>query len=96
MSYNGVLFRPVTTQSISFDASVAMSNAVGDGVDAVYLTATDHCHIAIAPSPTATTSTMYLTKDWPYCLKIAAGEKVAAIKAAGASAGTLFVTEVSQ
>ena len=88
-------YRPVKTQTITTSgSSAALSTSITEGVEAVYLTATEHCYVAWGASPTATTSDMYLTKDWPYCLKVSPGEKLAALQVS--SGGTLYVTEVSE
>jgi hypothetical protein len=95
MAYSTSNYRPVKTQTITTSgSSAALSTAVVEGVDAVYLTATENCYVAWGASPTATTSDMYLAKDWPYCMKIAVGEKLAALQVS--TGGTLYVTEVSE
>lgn len=87
---------PVTTQLSSYDASVAITNAVGAQVRVVRLIATTACHVAFAGTPTATTNDFLMAANREEYFTIHPGQKVAAIKATGSSAGILYVTEMTQ
>lgn len=84
-----------TNQTAAFtDSSVAISNAVGDTTRIVRLYATEACHIAFGPSPTATTSDPPLAANTPEYLEVQPGvDRVAAIRVT--TSGTLHVTEVA-
>ena len=58
----------------------------------VRLVSTVACHVAVGVNPTATTSNMYLPANAPEYFLIDSGQKIAAIKATGASDGQLFVS----
>ena len=92
----GTHYRPLTTQIASYDGSVAVSNAFGAQVNVVRLIATTACHVVFAASPTATTNDMYLAAGREEYFTVTGGQKVAAIKASGSSAGLLNVTEMTQ
>jgi hypothetical protein len=89
-------YYPLTTQLSSYDSSVAVSNAFGAHVHVVRLIATTACHIVFAGTPTATTNDMYLAAGREEYFSVHPGQKVAAIKATGSSAGILNVTEMTQ
>jgi hypothetical protein len=79
------------TQSVSYDGSV-QSTAVSATV--VRLVATTDCHVQIGVNPTASGSTSaFLPSGVVEYIGIKPGDKVAAIKQTGGTAGTLFVTE---
>ena len=80
------------SQNVSYDASV-QSNAVSTHVDVVRVVATTDCHIQIGTNPTATTSSAFLPAGVVEYIGIKGGDKVAAIKRSGSTAGVLNVTE---
>jgi hypothetical protein len=77
-----------TVQNISFDDSVATTNAVTSSL--LRLTATQDCYVKIAASPTATSSDILFLAGTEYIV-VEPGVKVAAIKVA--TAGILSVVE---
>lgn len=89
-------YKPLTTQIASYDGSVAVSNAFGAQVNVVRLIATTACHVVFAGTPTASTNDMYLAAGREEYFTVNPGQKVAAIKASGSSAGLLNVTEMTQ
>jgi hypothetical protein len=92
----GTHYHPLTTQISSYDSSVAVSNAFGAQVNVVRVIATTACHIVFAKTPSATTNDMYLAAGREEYFTVKPGQKVAAIKATGSSAGLLNVTEMTQ
>jgi hypothetical protein len=89
-------YYPMTTQNASYDSSVAISNAVGADIHVVRLIATTDCHVKIDGTPTATTNDFLLVASREEYFTIHPGQKVAAIKKSGGTAGILYVTEMSQ
>ncbi len=89
-------YYPLTTQLSSYDGSVAVTNAFGAQVRVVRLIATTNCHVVFAGTPAATTNDMYLAAGREEYFTVHPGQKVAAIKATGSSAGILNVTEMTQ
>lgn len=85
--------RPTTTQTVSYTGSSAATGSVVNS-RIVRLVSTTDCHIAIAPSPTATTSDMFLPSGAPeyFVVQGEGNDKVAAIRSS--SDGTLYVTEM--
>ncbi|MGN6654923.1 MAG: hypothetical protein ACTHJ9_06255 [Rhodanobacter sp.] len=87
-------------QSISITNASLSSNAFGDNVQAVQISATGNCHVAIAPfvtgtAPTATATDMLVkASDPPLVIRVAPGEAIAVIQD-GASTGTLNVVEMT-
>lgn len=61
----------------------------------VRVVATVACHIAVGANPTATTSNLYLPVGTPEYFLIDSGQKIAAIKAASAADGQLFISPAS-
>jgi hypothetical protein len=80
------------SQGVSYDASV-QSTAVSANATVIRVVATTDCHIQIGVNPTATTSSAFLPAGVVEYIGIKPGDKVAAIKRSGGSAGQLFVTE---
>ena len=86
-------------QSISITNASLSSNAF-DNVQAVQISATGNCHVAIAPfvtgtAPTATATDMLVkASDPPLVIRVAPGEAIAVIQD-GASTGTLNVVEMT-
>ena len=96
MANAGIYYgRPKTIHKIDFtDSSVANSTAFSSDTSYVMLCAkTAGCHFHIAPTPTATTDLSYLPKDEVIYVKVAGGDKIAAIREASTS-GSLYVTEL--
>lgn len=89
-------YRPIRTQPVSFDGSVATTNGFGTGIRVIRVVATQPCHYAIAAAPTATTNDPLLPANEIERLSIHDGEKIAFIKQSGGSAGIAYVTELSQ
>lgn len=89
-------YRDSTNQAVSYDASVACTNPFGAQTRAVRLVATTLCHVVFGASPTATTSEALLPANTDRICTVSPGQKVAAIKASGGSAGVLTVTELTQ
>lgn len=87
-------------QSISISNASLSSTAFGDNVQAVQISATGNCHVAVAPyvvgvSPAATaTDTLVKATDPPLVVRVAPGEAIAVIQD-GASTGTLNIVEVT-
>ncbi len=90
-----------TTQTIAFDASVAITNAFGTETYQIRLSADSACNYAIGDgAQTATTSDPYLPANVVEYVTVTPGQRISAIKAATnglvtATAGTLWVTELS-
>jgi hypothetical protein len=77
-------------QVVDYDSST-QSTAFGLNTRIIRVVATTDCHVAIGSNPTATTSSTFLPIFTIEYFKVAAGDKIAAIK--NASAGKLYVTE---
>jgi len=84
-----------THQVLTSAASSSASSAFADGSEYIRVVSTIGCHIAIAASPTATTSTQLLPADEIEIIKISAGEKIAVLRGASTD-GKLHVTELSE
>lgn len=80
------------SQAVSYDASV-QSTAVSTTASVIRVVATTDCHIVIATNPTATTTSAFLPAGVVEYIGINGGDKIAAIKRSGGTAGQLFVTE---
>ena len=96
MSNVGIYYGyPTTVHKVDFTASsVASSTAFANETSIVMLCAkTAGCHFHIAPTQTATTDLSYLPKDEVIYVKVAGGDKIAAIREASTS-GSLYVTEL--
>ena len=91
-----------TTQTVAYDATVAITNAFGAQTRMVRLVANSACHYHIyeaAGTATATAADPLLPALWVEYVIVSPGQKISAIKAATAgsitaAAGTLWVTEV--
>lgn len=77
-------------------ASVATTNAFAVGTQMIQVSAVGgNCHIKLGTTPTAVATDMLIKgTDTPLLLRVAAGEKLAAIQD-GASTGTCNVVEVT-
>ena len=84
-----------THQVLTSASSSSASSAFADGSEYIRVVSTITCHIAIAASPTATTSTQFLPANEIEIIKISAGEKIAVLRSGG-SDGKLHVTELSE
>lgn len=92
-----------TTQTIAYDATVAVTNAFGSETYQLRLVANSACHVHIydtTGTATATTADPMLPANWETYVMVTPGQKISAIKAATnglvtATAGTLWVTELS-
>ncbi len=84
----------VNTDAVSYDTSTA-SVAFSSVATHIRVVATTNCHIRFGSNPTATTADVYLPAGVVEYFKVDPGLKVAAIKASGASAGVLYVTEMT-
>ena len=94
MSYRGKVYRLGTNQVVSYTStSTANTTAFVQGVNAVRVVASTHCHITFGGSPTATTSSVKLPPNLPEYFVVTPGQKIAAIRTT--TSGTLHVTEVS-
>jgi hypothetical protein len=82
---------PDSTETVSIGAGSLSSGTISSKV--IRLVATSDCHVAFGLSPTATGSSMFLPGGVVEYFAVADNEKVAVIQ--NASAGTLFVTQVS-
>lgn len=89
-------WRPIAGagQNLTIGAASVQSTAFdpnSDGYQAVYVSATGNCHIAIGDAPTATaTDLLVKSSDPPLLVRIAKGEKIAVIQD-GAATGTLNI-----
>lgn len=94
--------RNSTTQTIGYDSSTVATNAFGAQTRQLRLASNSACHYAIGDgAQTATTSDPFLPANTVEYVTVSAGQRIAAIKAATAglvtaTAGTLWVTELTQ
>lgn len=94
MSSEQTIWRNSTHQSVAYTGTAGtISNAVGSNTYAVRIVATSACYYAIAKSPTATSSDVYLPADTVETVRINPGEKVSFLQVA--SSGTGHVTELA-
>lgn len=90
-----------TTQTIAYDASVAITNVFGAQTYQLRLVANSACHYAIADAAAAaTTADIFLPANQIEYVTVTPGQRITAIKAASnglvtATAGTLWVTELT-
>lgn len=82
-----------STQSVAVSGTSAQSSAISANSGFVRLVSTTLCHIRIGSNPTATTANMPIVPYVPEYFAVTAGQKIAAIQ--NASAGTLYITEVT-
>src|SRR4051812_5042782 len=94
-------YRPGTTQTIAYSATVPITNAFGAQTRQVRLVANSACHFHlydVGGTAAATAADPYLPPNWETYITVTAGQKISAIKAATgglttATDGTLWVTE---
>lgn len=82
-----------STQSVAVSGTSAQSAAISGSASYVRLVATTLCHVRVGSNPTATAAHMPLVPFVPEYFAVSSGQKVAAIQ--NASAGTLYITEVT-
>jgi hypothetical protein len=88
------------TQTIGYDASVAITNAFGEQTRQIRLAANSACHFRIGDGvQTATVADPLLPANWETFVTVSPGQRISAIKAATGglvtgTAGTLWVTEI--
>ena len=70
----------VTTQTVSF-TTTTQSTAFNTRTTYITISADAECHISVATSPTATTSTRQLQADTELTLGVVAGDKIAFVTA---------------
>jgi len=93
--------RPGVTQTVAYDSSVAATNAFGTETYQVRLVSNSGCCYQVGDgAQTATTASPYLPANVVEYVIVTPGQRIAAIKAATnglvtATAGTLWITEVS-
>jgi hypothetical protein len=93
--------RAGVTQTIAFDASVAITNAFGPETFQLRLVADSACCYRIGDgAPTATSADTFLPANVIEYVIVSPGQRISAIKAptnglVTATAGTLWVTETS-
>src|SRR6266478_8408627 len=88
------------TQTIAYDASVAIANAFGSETFQLRLVANSACCYRIGDgAQTATTADPFLPANVVEYVIVSPGQRISALKATGglvtATAGTLWVTEMS-
>ena len=84
-----------TVLKLTSAASSSASDAFTDGTEYIRVVSTIACHIHVAVSPTAATTTTYLPAAEVEVIKVSAGEKIAVIKVTG-SDGELYATELTE
>ena len=84
-----------TVLKLTSAASSSASSAFTDGTEYIRVVSTIACHIYVATTPTATTSTTYLPAAEVEIIKVTPGEKIAVLRVGG-SDGELYVTELSE
>jgi 5-deoxy-D-glucuronate isomerase len=90
------IWRPIagTGQNVTFSGTSAQSSAFTDTQQAVQISATANCHVAVGANPTATTKDMLIkASDPPYIIRIQAGEMIAVIQ--DTAGGTLNIVAVT-
>ena len=82
------------SQNLAIGAASAQNGtAFNQQTQALMLTPTSDCHVAIGSNPTATATSTLLKASTPYVFLIGLGDKLAVIQ--DAAAGTLNITELS-
>lgn len=89
-----IVGQPGTPITISFDGSVASASALTAG-QLYKFQANYACHIVFAETPVATTAHDPIAQNVPYYYTPLTSVKVAAIKASGGDAGTLWITPIT-
>lgn len=90
-----------TTQTIGYDGNTAITNPFDAETYQIRLSANSACHYAIGDgAQTASTSSPFLPANTVEYVTVIPGQRISAIKAAtaglvAATAGTLWVTELS-
>ena len=84
-----------TVLKLTSASSSSASSAFTDGTEYIRVVSTIACHILVATTPTATTSTTYLPAAEVEIIKVTPGEKIAVLRVGG-SDGELYVTELSE
>ena len=88
------VLRAGTVQKVTVGAtSQATANAFGSGTEVARIVASVDCHFALGTSPTATANDHYLPAGALEYLRVAAGEKLAFLRA-GTLDGIVTVTEL--
>jgi hypothetical protein len=93
--------RVTTTQTIAFNASVAIANTFGSETFQLRLAANSACCYRIGDGPqTATVADVFLPANTVEYVTVNPGQSISAIAAASnglvtATAGTLWITEMS-
>ena len=89
--------RPGTTTDVAYDASAATAAiSTGGHPIIVRVLCTTAANIVFAAAPTAVVADhMYMPAGVPEYFTMTAGDKVAAIKFTGGTAGVLYVTEMA-
>ena len=93
MSFNYGL-RHGTVLKLTSGSSSSASSAFTAGTEYIRVIGTIACHIHVAKSATATTSTSLLPANEIEIIKVAPGEQIAVLRIGG-SDGELYVTELS-
>ena len=84
-----------THQVLTSGSSSSASSAFGSNTEVIRISSTIACHIQIAVSPTATTSTPIVPASDVEYIKVSEGEKIAVLRVGG-SDGKVSVTELTQ
>ncbi|MBI1275376.1 hypothetical protein GC177_05325 [bacterium] len=91
-------YKPDVTQKVTIGAaSAAITNGVGNYIQAVRIISTTDCFVKIGnsgDSPSATVNDMFVKAGVPEVFTIAPGAKVAFIQSSAGGAG--YVTELTQ
>lgn len=93
MSFNYGL-RHGTVLKLTSGSTSSASSAFTAGTEYIRVVSTIACHIHVAGSPTATTSTSLLPANEVETIKVSPGEKIAVLRIGG-SDGELYVTQLS-
>lgn len=89
--------RLATAYTVAIAATSTQSNAVSANILRVLLVAEVDCWVRVGASPTADTDTStFLPARYPLLIKVAPGEKIAAIANNSSCLGSLSVTEIAQ
>ncbi|MDN7993574.1 hypothetical protein QZM97_26195 [Burkholderia orbicola] len=90
------IWRPIpgTGQNITFSGTSTQSSAFTDIQQAVQISATANCYVAVGANPTATTKDMLIkASDPPYIMRVQVGEMLAVIQ--DTAGGTLNIIPVT-
>ena len=87
--------RIITNQTVSVSGtSAAVTNAFGTGTTIIRLVSTTDCYLKFGATPTAVSTDMLLPANVVEYFGATPGVKIAALQRS--TAGTLFVTEMTQ